>query len=166
MIQYNPSKNDMFFLFKNLPINVTEVNFTFCNNVKIVGTPTNIIENPLGNEKPQYPYENIALTNFIDPFHYLGVGFKHICLVAPNYINQTESIWRVLCMLRLIKPLHVCVMSEFIFDKKVISPGQHMHHSRLNKEFFSNKAEIEFYQLEDLESVNKLLPKMRQLRCT
>ncbi len=159
MHQYNPSKNDMFFLFKTLPINVEQVNFTFCNNVKIVGTPKNVIENPLGNEKPQRPHEDINLTCFINPFHYLGAGFKHICLIAPNSCkDQAQSIWRVLCILRLIKPLHIFVMSQFVFDEKIIKHGQHMQDSRLNKNSFINKAEVELYQLEDLEYVNKLLP--------
>ncbi len=160
MTQYKPSKNDMFFLFKNLPISVEQEGFIFDNGVKVIQTPKKIIEKPLGNEKPQFPHEDIALTNLINPFQYLGVGFKHICLVAPNScIDQAQSIWRVLYILRLIKPLHICVMSEFIFDKKVISPGQHMQHSRLNK----TSSEREFYQLEDLKYVNELLPKISKI---
>ena len=164
MNKHKPSKNNMFFLFKNLPINIEQTGFIFDNGVKVIQTPIKLIENPLGNDKPQFPHEDIGLTCFINPFHYLDpTSLKNICLVAPDCINQTQSIWRILYILRLIKPLYIGVISQFVFDEKVINPGQHMHHSRLNKISFSNKGEREFYQFEDLEYVNKLLPKINKI---
>ncbi len=165
MNKYNPSKGDMIFLFEKLSIDIVLENFIFSNGIKVIRTPKEIIENPLGDEKPQTPNEKIALTNLIYPSYYLpGSGFKHLCLVAPSSCkDQSRDIWIILGILRLIKPLHIFIMSKFIFNGKIIKITQIMQETRLNKESFCHKGLIEHYKLEDLNHVNKLLPKINTI---